>query len=534
MSGRGKGGRGLYAQEAHNARALEEGKEKWARESVKPRVLGQLPVLALTLHVRRRLYKKAKEMYDADKKQWELDWEARDPDEYMYYAVGEASTYDELANTWNRFRDTFLELAQGALGRELSPSEKLVEEWLADYLYRTVYNEDVTEDAVLDDYQQGFDTETIKSVLLGSVNGIPGGQRGLTHHLGDPSLVYLLQLLPFARVKELHGLFQTGSVAYEQFDEDENELTPYAVMCYESLRELLALYVPLRERQGQARAAVARALPSVVSQPAAAAASSSRPSAESESLRPAAYRIPAISPAEKEKLQRLLDACVVTPPLTSALATFQGATPVFALPTFEILHKPLLQDLFNRYFPVARRRRVQWVGLPLTVELDGPNHWRIADANQIWQELVKLLSGSAIGLAAARALTFVVHSPQSKHVVLHFHTEEAARTVVGEVHRLHPQMERLFQSMGRPAGPNEPKLEPLELVVVPPKPVAASAAAPAPAPAAAASSLVSDLKQAADDFDNLPPAMIKSLLRKAVEELEERADKKQRVDEGKR
>ena len=523
MSGRGKGGRGLYAQEAHNARVIEEGKETWARESVKPRVLGQLPVLALTLHVRRRLYKKAKEMYDADKKQWELDWEARDPDEYMYYAVGEASTYDELANTWNRFRDTFLELAQGALGRELSPSEKLVEEWLADYLYRTVYNEDVTEDAVLDDYQQGFDTETIKSVLLGSVNGIPGGQRGLTHHLGDPSLVYLLQLLPFARVKELHGLFQTGSVAYEQFDEDENELTPYAVMCYESLRELLALYVPLRERQEQARAMVALALPSVVGQPAAAAAAaSSRPPADNEERKE----------EPSSDLQRLLTACVIAPPSTSALATFQGATPVFTLPTFERLHRKLRQEEFDRYFTVTRRRRVQWVGLPLNVVPDGTNRWRIADANQIWAALVGRLAGSARGLAAARALVFVERSPYSKHVVLHFNTEAAARTIVEEMCRLHPEMTGLFQGMGRPAGPNEPPLEPLELVVVPLKRAAAPAEAAMPAPAAA-SSLVSDLEQAADDFDNLPPAAIKGLLRKAVEELK-RADKKQRVDEGKR
>lgn len=67
-------------------------------------------------------------------------------------------------------------------------------------------------------------------------------------------------------------------------------------------------------------------------------------------------------------MQQLLTDCVIAPPASSVIAHFTPGmpAPLFNLPSFERLHQKLAQSEFDRYFSVARRRRIQWIGCVTT------------------------------------------------------------------------------------------------------------------------------------------------------------------------
>jgi hypothetical protein len=167
-------------------------------------------------------------------------------------------------------------------------------------------------------------------------------------------------------------------------------------------------------------------------------------------------------------LQRFLDVCVIAPPAHSVRTQFVAglAAPTFSLPAYARLHRKLSQELFDKYFTVAKRRRIQWSGCPLEVTLESSDRWRVTDANHVWIRLCALLAPEPTSelQSMLRQLVFVNRAVENNNtVVMQFESEYVARSLVAAMIRIRPEMGGLFMCMGRPAYTAELPLSPLVL-----------------------------------------------------------------------
>jgi len=174
----------------------------------------------------------------------------------------------------------------------------------------------------------------------------------------------------------------------------------------------------------------------------------------------------ALTAEEGVKYQTLLDDCVVEPLPLAVLAEWAPATrssvPTFVLPPFAQLHERLPLEKFNFYLTLCRRRRIQWRDCPLTLTPTSPR-WRVADAQEIWQRLLALVDQPSAALEQAqRQLVFLARNTDSRRVVLHFKTPEAALIVARDVCNANPHLLGYFHTLGRTA-PNDTLMEPLPL-----------------------------------------------------------------------
>jgi hypothetical protein len=191
---------------------------------------------------------------------------------------------------------------------------------------------------------------------------------------------------------------------------------------------------------------------------------------------------PSAGADDTESLQLLLDDCVIAPPHGAVLAEFFGdadgaiargelSAPMFAPPAFDRMHGKMHASVFDRYFAVARRRRIYWTGCPLEVQpspaATPTQQWRVEDARRVWTRLRELLTGHLTRELAECLvrLVFVRRSVKSHNVVLHFKSERVARALVDAVTKLHPSMVADFICMGRAGDAAESPLAPLRLDV---------------------------------------------------------------------
>jgi hypothetical protein len=184
---------------------------------------------------------------------------------------------------------------------------------------------------------------------------------------------------------------------------------------------------------------------------------------------------PSSSSCGELDLRKLLDDCVLSPPSDSILvrvpASDASLPPVFTPLPFQRLHQQLAQKDFDRYFALARTRRIQWTGCKMETPpyLVGTEQCLLLDAKNIWQQLEEISkSWPAAFKKHLHHLVFIHRSPKSKHVVLHFTDAVHAEALVERVAMTCERPTETFQVMGKWKADREiPKPLPLAVVQLP-------------------------------------------------------------------